>query len=356
VIYLLAFLVVSCSNDSEQGPPNETSRSFSMGFTTWSFGPNLQDVEETYSFIANNSDVYVEHLDNSIPWDALINDLPLPTQFTNEIAGKANRKIQGADLVLSVGLLNTGRDDLAQDIDGSVPLYDQLNDVQIQLAYSKYIHYLVNQFSPDYLIIAIEVNELWLQNNSLWQGYTLLIEEVIASAKATFPGIKIATSISLHNLFEPNIETPTEYTDAVMAHVNKMDFIAISYYPFLKNQRSVQEFQQTFDFLHSNTSKPIAIVESGHIAEDLVVPNLGVSIAGNPIEQNQFLETLLNNAENNNYEMVNWWAHRDYDALWEVFPPEVKDIGQLWRDTGLLNENGTARPALRTWQSFFNDQ
>ena len=45
-----------------------TDRNFKMGFTTWSFGPNLQDVNDTYDFIANNSDVYVEHLDNFIPF------------------------------------------------------------------------------------------------------------------------------------------------------------------------------------------------------------------------------------------------------------------------------------------------
>lgn len=324
-----------------------------MGFTTWSFGPNLQDVDDTYNFIAANADVYIEHLDGTIPWNAYINNLPLPTAFVNDMEGKARRKIPNTDLVLSIGLLNNNRDDLEADFDGSVPAYNQLNDAIIVDAYTQHVDYLVNLFAPDYLVVAIEVNELRLRNPGLWEGYTLLINEVIQRTTATFPNLKISVSISLHNLFEPDIADAQGYITSVFDHVNQMDFVAISYYPFLKDQSSTGAFQGTLDFLHSNTSKPIAIVESGHIAEDLIVPNLNVDINGNPTEQNLFLQTLFTNAKTQDYELVVWWAHRDYDALWEVFPVEVRDIGQLWRDTGLLSEDGTERLALSTWESTF---
>lgn len=348
---ILSFLVFSCSIDAESEPTEQPSRNFSMGFTTWSFGPNLQDVDDTYDFIANNADVYVEHFDGNIPWNAYINDLPLPSDFTNEVLGRANRKLSGKDLVLSMGLLNNNRDDLATDIDGSVPSYSQLNDASIIDAYTLHVDYLVGQFSPDYLVIAIEVNELRLRNSALWDGYILLINEVIRRTRATFPEVQISVSISLHNLFEPNLADAKAYINAVVDHVNQMDFVAVSYYPFLKNQSMVSEFQETLDFLHAHATQPIAFVESGHIAEDLIVPNLSINISGNPSEQNTFLETLLVNAQTQNYEMTIWWAHRDYDDLWEVFPPEVRDIGQLWRDTGLIDEAGTERLALRTWES-----
>ncbi|RNC92745.1 MAG: hypothetical protein ED555_06650 [Allomuricauda sp.] len=326
-----------------------------MGFTTWSFGPRLQDVNATYSFIQNNADVYVEHLDNSIPWNAWINDLPLPIEFTNEIQGKASRKPPNTTFALSVGLLNLNRDNLATDLDGSLPTYTRLNDSDITMAYTKHVAYLVDQFAPDYLTIAIEVNELWLQNNSLWQGYTLLIDQVIADTKIAYPELKISVSISLHNLYQATLPNAEAYNQVILDHINQMDFVAISYYPFLKNQSAVTDFQETLDFLHNNTNKPIAFVESGHIAEDLVVPNLNVSIAGDPGQQNSFLEILLGNAQVQNYEFVIWWAHRDYDALWETFPTELRDLGQLWRDTGLLDENGAERLSYTTWQSYFND-
>ena len=344
---------LGCSDDEEAITTKDSTRNFLMGFTTWSFGPNIQDVNDTYNFIADNADVYVEHLDNFIPWNAYLSNQPLPTEFTDDIEGKASRRISGSELILSIGLLNNNRDDLTEDIDGSTPLYSALNDDALVAAYTAHIDYLIGQFSPDYLVIAIEVNELWLRNQPLWTGYELLIQEVIATTKSNYPNLKVGTSISLHNLFQSEITNADGYIKTIWNHVNQMDFVGISYYPFLSNQNTVQDFQETLDFLHANAQKPIAIVESGHIAEDLVVPNLNVSIGGNAIRQNQFLETLLANAQTQNYETIAWWAHRDYDALWAVFPEEVKDIGQLWRDTGLLDENGEVRPALTTWRSNF---
>jgi hypothetical protein len=54
------------------------------------------------------------------------------------------------------------------------------------------------------------------------------------------------------------------------------------------------------------------------------------------------------------YEFIIWWAHRDFDALWETFPPELRDLGQLWRDTGLLDESGNERQAFLLWSEQLN--
>jgi len=321
-----------------------------MGFTAWSFGPNLQDVADTYQFVETNADIYAEHIDDRIPWNALINSLPLPVEFTNEINGRVSRKIEGNRFLLSVSLLNSDRSDLAEDFDGATPAYINVNDIEIENAYFKYIQYLTDAFSPDYLVISIEVNELRLKNQSKWEGYKSLIQNVKSRVKQSYPNLKISESISLHNLYEPDISNPDEYIDEVVDYMNQMDFVAISFYPFFKNQHSKAEFQQTFDFLHSRINKPIAFVETGHLAENLSVPNLNVSINGDECGQNAYLETLLSNAQVQDYEFVIWWAHRDYDALWQVFPEEAKDLGRLWRDTGLLDENGSERLSYATWK------
>lgn len=326
-----------------------------MGFTTWSYGPNLEDVNNTYSFIANNSDIYTEHIDNSIPWNAWINDLTLPVEFTNEITGRANRKIAGKELLLSVSILNLGRDDLATDMDGSTPTYTSIDDTDIKNAYYKHINYLVSEFAPDYLVIAIEVNELRTNSPEKWSGYTNLIAEVKTRIKQDYPNLKISESVSLHNLFESDASDPVSYVNEIITQMNQNDFAAISFYPFLKNLSSKTEFQEVFDFLHANVTPPIAFVESAHIAENLIIPNLNVSIDGDESQQNDYLELLIENANSQEYEFIIWWAHRDYDALWETFPEEVKDLGQIWRDTGLLDEDGTERSAFATWSSSFQN-
>lgn len=350
---LLYALLFGC--DSESVNRNTTERAFKMGFTTWSFGPNLNDVNETYAFIENNADIYTEHIDINIPWNAWINDIDLPLDFTNEINGRVNRIIEAHQLLLSVGLLNLNRDELAQDFDGSIPFYANLNDVNIENAYFKHINYLVSRFNPDYLVISIEANELRLRAEEKWNAYKLLMQNVRSRVAQAYPDLKISESISLHNLYQSDIPNPEAYTQDVFDYVNQMDFIAISYYPFLKNQNSISQFQETLDFLHSNTNKPIAFSETGHIAENLIVPNLNISIIGNETEQDLFLNTLLTNAEVQDYEFIIWWAHRDYDALWETFPEELLDIGQLWRDTGLRNEASNNRLSKATWDSYLQD-
>ena len=347
-------MLISCSGD-DNSPGPAGNRDFAMGFTTWSFGPNQQDVDDTYAFIGNQADIYAEHIDNSIPWNAWINDLPLPPEFTNEITGKANKKIAGKKLLLSVSILNSNRDELASDFDGSIPDYTSFSDSDIENAYFKHISYLMDQFEPDYLVIAIEVNELRLRSPDKWDGYKTMINNVTQRVRQERSGLSIAESVSLHNLYEPDTDDPETYINDIISHMNQMDFAAISYYPFLKNQRTSEAFQQTLDFLHNRINRPIAFVETAHLAENLIIPNLNVSIAGDPQEQNTYLETLLNNAETNDYEFIIWWAHRDFDALWETFPEEIKDLGQIWRDTGLLDENGEERPAFETWKSRFEN-
>ncbi|NOX66662.1 MAG: hypothetical protein GXO85_12965 [Chlorobi bacterium] len=324
-----------------------------MGFTTWSFGPSAQDVADTYNFIANNSDIYVEHIDRNIPWKAWMNSSPLPTEFVNDIDFRLANKIQDIDLCVSISLLNMDRSDLAEDFNGTVPSYSAMNDKKIEDAYFKHVNYIVEHLQPKYLVISIEVNELKLHSESKWNEYKMLIGQVKSRIKQNYPTLEISESITLHNLYQPDVSNTNEYINDVVDYMNKMDFVSISYYPFFKNQHSKDDFQKAFDLLHSRITKPIAFVETAHIAENLVVPSFGLNIKGSEREQNDYLETLLVNAQENNYKFITWWAYKDFDALWETFPPEVKDLGKIWRDTGLVDEKDKERLAFQTWETVF---
>ncbi len=366
LVLLISALVFSCKEEVyPPDPPEEScatenyfsqypSKNFNMGFSTWAYDLTVDAVDDTYQFIANHSDIYSEHIDYKIPWDAWINDLPLPAAFTNDIAGRVNRRIPNKQLLLSVSLLNSARNELAEDMDGTTPNYTNLNDEEIENAYFKHINYLVNAFSPNYLVIAIEVNELKKNAPEKWESYKALMQNVTTRIKQIYPNIRISESITLHNLYEPEVSNPTEYIDEIVTYMNQMDFVAISYYPFFKGQHTASDFQQAFDFLHSKTDKTIAFVETNHIAENLSVPSYNLFIESDACEQNVYLETLLSNAQEQDYEFVIWWAHRDYDALWETFPAATQDLGKLWRDTGLLDENGEERVAMTTWNNVLN--
>ncbi len=249
-----------------------TQRNFEMGFSTWGFGPNETDKEETYQFIELNADIYSEQIDDKIPWAAWMNNSTLPTEFTDEIDNRVSERLNNHKLVLSVSLLNTDRSDLLEDYDGTIPNYASLNDTNIENAYFKHLDFLIFKFNPDYLVIAMEVNELKLHSGPKWTEYKLLMNNIRGKLKIAYPNLPLSESITLHNWFNPEVANPTDFIFEISNYVNQ------------------------------------------------------------------------------NYEFIIWWAYRDYDKLWETFPPEYKDVGKLWRDTGLLDENGTERPSLTTWK------
>ncbi|MGJ3235776.1 glycosyl hydrolase 53 family protein [Marivirga sp.] len=361
---IVIFMVLFVSCNTENNNPladceNEEffcefdSRNFEMGFSTWPYASTVASVENTYDFIGVNGDIYSEHIDSNIPWNAWINDLSLPAKFTNDIASRASRKIPDAKLTVSVSLLNSSRDELAFDYDGSIPDYMALNDKEIEDAYFKHLHYIAEQLNPDYLLLAIEVNELLKNAPEKWEAYKLLMANIRKRIQEEFPTLQISESITLHNFYQPDVPNPDGFIEEIANYANTMDLVSISFYPFFKGLKSEQDFMKAFDFLHEKIEKPIAIAETSHLAEDLSVESLDLFISGNESEQEDYLKTLLTQAQIHDYEYIIWWAHRDFDALWETFPEEVKDLGRIWRDTGLVEDDGVERKAFLRWKAVF---
>lgn len=357
------FSMVTCTPDDQNNPEDcpsgeffceYDSRNFEMGFTTWPYAPTPVSVEDTYQFILDNSDIYSEHIDLDIPWDAWMNDLPLPTRFADDIANRSARKISEITLTVSVSVLNNARTELAFDYDGSVPEYASLDDPHIADAYCKHLQYIVDLLDPDYLLVGIESNELYRNVPEKWEAYKRLMSNVRARIKEKYPSLKISESITLHNFYEPDVPNPDILIDELTEYANSLDFVTISFYPFFKGLKTKNGFQEALDFLHTKVNRPIAIAETGHLSENLDIASFNLSIDGSQSEQNEYLESLLQNAQEKDYEYIIWWTHRDYNELWETFPDEVKDLGQLWMSTGIINEDGAEKEAFATWQSAFN--
>lgn len=330
------------------------SRSFKMGVSSWPYAPTLDAVDDTYQFINSTTDIYSEHIDAQIPWNAWMNDLSLPNEFIENIDSRVSRINPNKELTVSVSLLNGLRNDLATDYDGTIPTYISFEDQAIEDAYFKHLEYITNRLNPNYLILSIEVNELLLSVPDKWNGYKALMSKIRIRIKERFPTLLISESITLHNLFQPDVINPDLYVTEIVNYINMLDFVAISFYPFFKGLQNEQQFQEGFDFLHQKITKPIAFAETGHISEDLSVSTFDLFITGNQNEQKQYLETLLTNAQLKNYIYVIWWTHRDYNELWETFPEADKDLGKLWLSNGFINEDGIEKKAFSSWKAAFD--
>ncbi|MEM7575321.1 MAG: hypothetical protein AAF433_20605 [Bacteroidota bacterium] len=358
----IALLLAACQDDNAPELPEELDcilnleltdidfRNFGMGFSSWPYGPEPEQVQETYEFIGANGDLYAEQLDENIPWRSWINGEELPEAFLENLYFRRSNAPADLPLLLSVSLLNLEKTELMSDYDGQVPDYTSLADEQLADAYFTHLDFLIRFFEPVAVVIGTEANEFLAKRPEKWQGYTQLMDNVRARLRETFPSLPLAESVTLHRWAAPEVADPVTYQETVTDYLQEGDFAAICFHPFLRNWRSTTQFQLVFDFLHERTDLPIAIVETSHLGDDLIFESAGVTIESDECQQQRYLETLLINAQRQRYALVLWWAHRDYDALLEIFPPEFREIGGVWKDTGLLTEEGRPRMALEMWQ------
>jgi len=98
-------------------------------------------------------------------------------------------------------------------------------------------------------------------------------------------------------------------------------------------------------------SKPIAITETGWIAEDLVIPVFSVNVASNEANQAKYVARLLDESNQLSAEFVIWWSAIDFQALWEGVLLK-DDLAAIWRDIGLYDEQVQARSGLSEWQEY----
>ena len=95
--------------------------------------------------------------------------------------------------------------------------------------------------------------------------------------------------------------------------------------------------------------KPLAITETGWIAERLTIPAFSVDVVANEMDQDAYLQALFDEASNLELKFIIWFSIVDYDALWNGALGQ-DDVARIWRDTGLYDESLNPRMALARWQ------
>ncbi|MAE84042.1 MAG: hypothetical protein CMB80_14970 [Flammeovirgaceae bacterium] len=327
------------------------NRTFSMGFSTWSYGPSSEAADNTYEFLGANGDIYSEQFDDHIPWFGLFDGRPMPEPAVEDLDNRKGHLLSNKELIVSISLFNPERNNLITAYNDQTPEYSKISDQLIEDAYFNYMSFLLDAFpNLKYVVMAMEINEFYLNQPDQWEDYKVLAANIRSRLKSKYPEVLLSESITLHNL---STSTNRAYIDEIIAHVNQLDFVAISYYPFLHGALDDTQIQQDFDFLHARITKPIAFVETGQIAETLEVPE--VTLEADECTQKDYVQLLLSNANTHNYEFVIWWTHKDYDELYETFPEEVKPLGRIWRDAGLINEADQERPGFKEWKTVFEN-
>jgi len=337
----------------------EESRSYFMGFTPFPWDISLEAVTETNRFIVENGDIVSHHLEQGVPWTEALENKPFHPRMMDDWEGR--RKVSANSKVfLSVTPLNGGRSGMSlyrgEDEEMPIPnLFKDkaLNDPIIKKAYLNYCRSAAEFFQPDYFAIGIEVNELFHNSRQMWNPFLELYMDTYAELKKDYPDLPIFATVTLHNLTNTGWENLQEQQSEIKKFLEHNDIAGISYYPFMAGQS--ERPIEMFDWIREFTDKPLAITETGFPAEDIILKTYNVEISGTPEKQTIYFETLLDRASQDNYLFVIAFLHRDYDALWEKIKNMVPEAFIVWKDCGLVDENGVERPALDVWKRYFSE-
>ena len=83
------------------------------------------------------------------------------------------------------------------------------------------------------------------------------------------------------------------------------------------------------------------------------MPKAKVTLRGTPEKQAAYTRTLLALAERKRFQFVVLFIHQDYDRLWDTIKATAPELFMAWRDCGLLDEHGHARPSYTVWREYF---
>ena len=188
---------------------------------------------------------------------------------------------------------------------------------------------LVRLFQPDFLNFAIEANLLSPQLRSQ-------IPEIYSQLKATY-------TFPVFMSFQTTFNWEAKEIIDLAQH---SDYLGISTYPY-----ATLGTQLDYTMRAAMGNKPIVITETAWPAEPYNFDFHMRSLPRPGSEESQvgYLQFLRSLA----VEFFVWFVPRDYDDLWTNFlePAGSDRIALLWKNTGLLDGSGAARPSLLTWNA-----
>lgn len=360
LLVVMAALTACSGGDDPGGGPAPEARASAMAFTPWPYDATIGAVTFTYDQILANGDWVAHHLDLGVPWEESLQGDPYPAAVENELDGRVANTPLGTPVYLAVTPLNSARDGLAANWGpgGAEPLPSPWDtrgfaDPEVALAYTTWLVDLVNRFDPACLNFAVEVSELALNDPLEFQAFLGFEAAVVSSLRAQFPDLPLMLSVALKS---PTSAAAATLRTVMPDAIDRVDWVGLSVYPYVFFDHAdkgdpanlpADWFSQGVDLAGG---KPVAVAETGWIAEDLVIPTFSLSVPADEDDQARYVEALLIECERHDARFVTWFTIADYDALWNGVLGQ-DPIARIWRDTGLYDGAQVARPSLDAWRA-----
>ena len=353
---LLLSGALACGGGGDSGE----ARAYLLGFSPWLYDATVEAQDWTWTKLNAEGDVVSNHLEEGVPWQAMLDGQDFSGSYLAELQYRKNRLAPGKKCLVQINPLNTARNGLAPNR-GATPNEPlaapwnsyALNSTPVKTAFLNYARKMVEFLQPDYLLVGVEVNLLIRNNPGMWSAYIELQSHVYAGLKALYPDLPVAVSVfcvPFFPEFSGGDSLPAQLAGLadLTPHV---DFIAFSVHPFMSALLAESFPDDYFDRLFAHTSKPVAISESSYPAQvwSSLTP---LTWNGSPEKQDAFLAKMLEASQKRNARFVIWFAIRDYDALWNSVLGQSQEA-LVWRDTGLYDEAGADRLAIVRWRKAF---
>ncbi|MBA3581441.1 MAG: hypothetical protein H0W44_03195 [Gammaproteobacteria bacterium] len=361
-----SLLLSGCNKDNSPPAPSPSppaTRSFYMGFTPWPYEATITAIDDTYIRIQQRGDIVKHHLDSGIPWQAAYDKTTYPSEVENGIAARLVRTQSNKIIYLAIDPLNGARDDLAGDWNSSGTNQPRsgawatrnLDDPEVIEAYTNFALNMITRFQPKYFDYGTEVSVLMLTEPAKFTQFVTFAAAVYSNIKAVHPQLPLIASISLN---APGSTEMQQVTTDFARITNYVDIVGISAYPYIlydpaytANPNSLPSNWLTQIKSIVGNNKRLAISETGWIAQPLTITNYSYSEYSDANYQAAYIERVLTEAQSLGAEFVIWFALTDYDALWNTTLGQ-SDIGAIWRDTGLYDENILPRTGLNNWSAW----
>ena len=351
----------SGSSDNEKGAgPGPQSRSFALGFTPWPYDASVEAVNFVYSEIISRGDIIAHHLDGGIPWQEALDGAAYPDTVENELNSRVANTPSDELVYLTVSPFNSARDNLAGYWNDSgtgqslSPPWDSrdFDSEEVIQAYTNFSKDAIDRLNPTYFNLALEASELALNDTPRFDKFVVFVQRVSESLRADYPNLQLMLSVAMKS---PGSSEAGIINAQVSRIVEYVDVIGISIYPYVFFDHADKGNP---DNLPENwlsqieavaAGKPLAITETGWIAERLTIPAFSVDVVANEMDQDAYLQALFDEASNLELKFIIWFSIVDYDALWNGALGQ-DDVARIWRDTGLYDESLNPRMALARWQ------
>jgi len=346
-------------------PPVVEKRSFYMGFTPWLYEASLAAISTTYSRISTHGDMIKHHIQGGIPWQEALDGTAYHANVEAELSGRIDNTAAGTQIFLAIDSLNSARDALSPNWGESdnQPLSGDWasrtwSSPEVIAAYINFASDMIDRFQPTYFDYATEISELILNNPSGYSDFIIFAQAVHSSLSSLYPNLKLMTSVALKSPNSNEMQLIEASYGQIMPYT---DVLGVSVYPyaFFNHSDRGDPTNMPSNWLSQITSiagnKPLAITETGWIAEDLEIIDFQYSEQSDQTKQNAYATKMLQAAVDLDMEFVIWWTTTDFDTLWNNELAQ-DPIAKIWKDIGLYDENQNMRSALQTWDEWLAKQ